>query len=166
MLAPSDGRNTGPALLPLDGAALQSFYQFGASSQSFLGLTVCSPLTVPLVSLGPIRLFSGDGHLVKLVERLGSIFRELLGWPLLHDLAEVIVHIADYAGFFPSLPLRRLCTSLVGFPAAFRKHPPRPACRLNEEDMSFGLVQRHNSRNKSFTGLSVTCMPEVSIRLR
>lgn len=84
--------------------------------------------------LRPNSLLLLDGRFEEMVGCFRGFCRELVGFSLLGDEAEVVVDLAYYAGLFPGFAFRGvLGRGFVGLPAAFGEHPAAAPGGLDEE---------------------------------
>lgn len=155
-----------PAWLPLDGRAPERLDLLGARLQGLEGLGEAEPLPAALVPLRPLGLLLRHRRLVELVERLGRILGDLLRRAGLGDLAQVVVDVADDAGFLPGLALRRLGTLFVGLPAAFGKDPFGSSSRLDQKHTGLLLVRRHDASDEALATVAVACWKRCVSRAR
>jgi hypothetical protein len=71
------------------------------------------------------------------------------------DRTKIVDNIADDPSFFPRLALRSFGTALVSFPSAFWEDPTGSPSGLDQKNMCFGCIERHNTCNESFAAFAV-----------
>jgi hypothetical protein len=138
------------ALRPMHGTPVQRIQQLGPLRQRLPGLCVCEPVPLALVLLGPDGLLLLDRRLEELVGCFRRRGRELVGFPLLGNEAEVVVDFAYYARLLPGLALGGLLgRRLVRLPAALGEHPAAALGRLDEQHVVLVGRERDHAGDQS-----------------
>jgi hypothetical protein len=110
------------------------------------------------VLLWPDGLLLLDRGLEEMVRGFWSRGRELVGFPLLCDEAEIVVDLAYYASLFPGFAFRGvLGRRFVRFPAALGEDPAAASGGLDEENVVLVGRKRNHAGNESLALRAIAC---------
>jgi hypothetical protein len=110
------------------------------------------------VLLWPDGLLLLDRRLEELVRGFRGRGRELVGFPLLCDEAEIVVDLAYYASLFPGFAFRGvLGRRFVRFPAALGEDPAAASGGLDEEHVVLVGRKRNHAGNEPLALRTIAC---------
>lgn len=154
LVGTSEGQNR---RLPLDGTPVEGIEQLRAIGQGLPRLRIRKPLSRTFVHLRPLCLLLLHGGFEEVVGSFGSLRGELVGSPPFGDEAEVVVDVAYYAGFLPSLAFGGgLGVGFVRFPAALGQHPAVTLGGLNKEHVVLVGRERNNACHQALALGAIT----------
>jgi hypothetical protein len=110
------------------------------------------------VLLWPDSLLLLDRSLEEMVRGFWGRGRELVGFPLFCDEAEVVVDLANNASLFPGFTFRGvLGRGFVRFPAAFGEDPATASGGLDQEHVVLVGRKRNHAGNESLALRAIAC---------
>jgi hypothetical protein len=117
------------------------------------------------VLLRPDSLLLLDGRFKEMVRGLRCRGRELLGFPLLGNEAEVVVDLAYDAGFFPGFALSSILRGrFICLPSTLREDPATALRGLDEENVVLVGRERNYAGDETLTLRSVSCTRSAGVQ--